>query len=71
MTPLLLGITGLISTAKKHFTNPLTEARDWSDYDSPALERRSGISLDKWHKTKFNNSPAKRSRPRGSLDQLI
>lgn len=71
MTPLLLGISGLINAAKKQFNNPLAENRDWSDYESPTFARRSGVSLEQWYKVKFNDNPPQRYRLRGSLDQLI
>ncbi|CEA03929.1 hypothetical protein BN1049_01280 [Pseudomonas saudimassiliensis] len=71
MTPLLFGISGLINAAKKQFNNPLAENRDWSDYESPAFARRSGVSLEQWYKAQFNDNPPQRYRLRGSLDQLI
>lgn len=71
MTPLLFGITGLISTAKKHFTNPLAEARDWSDYESPAIERRGGVDLDHWRDANLVVDKSLSPRRRGSLDQFI
>lgn len=71
MTPLLQGITGLISTAKQYINNPLTQDQDWSAYEKPAIERLKGVNLDRWRDANLTDKPSRNKRPRGSLDALI
>lgn len=71
MTPLLIGINGLISTARKYFTNPLDEVREWSGYESPAIERRGGVDLDHWRDANLAVEKPRSNRRRGSLDPFI